>query len=391
MSKNIRRYQPPFPSAKYSEVERETVISHIEKCFGKIEKIQHEFISPYAVVDIAIIPPEKHRKYYVLSTIGAGAYKMRVPKSLKDKKIDRFELTVMLPDSWNVDGRDNNSFWPFHILRMTARIPAYYDTWLGWGYSTDNTEPFYSESELCGMLLSMPKYCPDSNEYTACTLPCGDDVNFYQLIPIYKEELDFKNERGILPIMDLVRFMPPTIVPDRPLVCGPSSEIDYTDAVDAVITHRPKIYDKELKTDEKSAANHIALYLCWCVKHGLVGEDFIENHPDMPSPDDFFGFRDFFIDSLDGVLLLSYLSDAGKEFTKAYYNFIDGSYAADVDNCALEYFGREKCEGPDICDEAYLFAPYDDTYNEKLYSRIDYAYRLFMSDQYSRTGNGGEE
>ena len=35
-----------------------------------------------------------------------------------------------------------------------------------------------------------------------CTLPDGDEVNFYQLIPLYKEEMEFKLENSVDELID---------------------------------------------------------------------------------------------------------------------------------------------------------------------------------------------
>lgn len=71
-----------------------------------------------------------------------------------------------------------------------ARLPGEHNTWLGSGHTVPNGEPFADNTKLCCMLLSsLVQFAEDAG---TCAMPDGSQVNFYQMVPIYQEEVDFK-------------------------------------------------------------------------------------------------------------------------------------------------------------------------------------------------------
>ena len=52
----------------------------------------------------------------------------------------------------------------------------------------ENREPFADNTKLCTATLIGPQGTEDGSE--VCTLPGGEEVNFYQVIPLYEDELD---------------------------------------------------------------------------------------------------------------------------------------------------------------------------------------------------------
>jgi hypothetical protein len=59
--------------------------------------------------------------------------------------------------------------------------------------SGDPAEPYAENTQMCGVMLTMPYQF--GQEAAVCQLPDGDEVNFYQLLPLYQEEMDFKLAR----------------------------------------------------------------------------------------------------------------------------------------------------------------------------------------------------
>ena len=57
----------------------------------------HEIVSPDIHCDIVLVPPTDLSPYYKLVTMGAGAYKMNIPKELKSTICDRAEYVIFLP------------------------------------------------------------------------------------------------------------------------------------------------------------------------------------------------------------------------------------------------------------------------------------------------------
>lgn len=177
---------------------------HIEKYFGLFKNVFHEIDSSGIHVDIVIIEPTPERNYYVLVTMGMGARKMNLPAELKKYHLERAELMVCLPPDWKLDDLKNeNWYWPVRWLKILARLPGEENTWLGWGHTIPNGGPFAENTRLSAMMLT----CPGAfgEESFECKLPGGDRINFYQLIPLYDKELEYKlrhDAHELLALMD---------------------------------------------------------------------------------------------------------------------------------------------------------------------------------------------
>ncbi len=181
----------------YTEKEVEVIENHIESAFGKFKNVLHEIFSPDIHVDICVIEPTKKRNYYTLVTMGMGAHKMNIPPALETNKLDRAELLITLPADWDLTDKnfnDENNYWPLRLLKVMARLPIEHDTWLGWGHTVPNGEPFADNTELCGVLVTMPYLFGE--ESVSCELPNKDMVRFYQLVPLYDNEMQYKTENG---------------------------------------------------------------------------------------------------------------------------------------------------------------------------------------------------
>lgn len=179
----------------YDELELITVDAHIEKYFGPCDGVFHEIVSPDIHVDICISKPTAERNCYTLVTMGMGAHRMNTPKELKEDKLDRAELVVTLPPDWEIENSEEKWYWPIRWLKILARLPGEHDTWLGYGHTVPNDGPFAENTALSGVLLTCP-YFFDNGSY-ACEMPDGDRVNFYQIIPLYENEMDYKIQNGV--------------------------------------------------------------------------------------------------------------------------------------------------------------------------------------------------
>lgn len=184
----------------YDKKEMKTVDKFINKTFGKCPTVFHEIVSPDIHVDICLIPPDKNRDFYTLVTMGMGAHKMNVPEELKEYKLERAELLITLPADWKVPDQDEKWYWPIRLLKSSARLPIACDTWLGWGHTVDNQEPYAENTEFCGALLIDPMV----GSGNLCKLPNGEEVNFYQLLPIYRKEMEYKLKNGAEELLKLM-------------------------------------------------------------------------------------------------------------------------------------------------------------------------------------------
>ena len=174
----------------YSEEEMDSVEEHIKKCFGDFGQVFHEIYSPDIHVDICIVEPSEERNYYTLVTMGMGARPMNVPEELKDAGVDRAELFLSLPPDWQLTSQEEIWYWPMRLLKVLARMPGEENSWLGWGHTVDLGQPLADNTAFTGALLASPADFPA--ETAVCRLPGGEEVNFYQVIPLYRQELDYK-------------------------------------------------------------------------------------------------------------------------------------------------------------------------------------------------------
>ena len=168
---------------------------HIKNTFGEFENVFHELVSPDIHVDICVVPPSDERDYYTLVTMGMGAHRMNVPEELAEYKLERAELAIALPPDWKLDEeslKDERWYWPSGLLKVLARLPISNDTWLGFGHTMDKQSPFAEDTKLTAAILTGPQGVEEGGE--VCTLPSGEEVNFYQVIPLYHNEMEYKME-----------------------------------------------------------------------------------------------------------------------------------------------------------------------------------------------------
>lgn len=177
----------------YRPEELDCIESHIAEHFGGFDSVFHEIVSPDIHVDLCLIPPDEERDFYTIVTMGMGAHRMNIPAELQGYGSDRAELLITLPPDWQLPSDEEAWYWPLRWLKILARLPGEEDTWLGWGHTVPNAGPFSEQTELCCMLLLNP-YVGD--EGFLCTLPNGERVQFYQLFPLYEEEMLFKIDNG---------------------------------------------------------------------------------------------------------------------------------------------------------------------------------------------------
>ena len=358
----------------YTEEEMEAVEGHIQQYFGKVENVFHELVSPDIHVDICMVPPTEERDYCTLVTMGMGAHRMNVPEELVEYKLERAELAIALPADWKLDQesmKDEKWYWPIRLLKSLARLPIASDTWLGFGHTMDNKENFAENTKLCAAILTGPQSTEEGGE--VCTLPGGEEVNFYQVIPLYEDELDYKLEHDVDALLNKMRGISFVVNPTRQnaITRGTLSNDDFDGEMDDASYHLESIEEKELPIDPINAYNHMAIYLRWCMEHDLMGEDFLKEYSEVakqvkadPASVD---LREFIRDELDGCLFSVLFNQQGRAFAGYYYGEGDSPYyPADVDDNALRFFGPERYHSDEFQDEAYLFIPFDEDYYQAM-------------------------
>ena len=195
--KKKKKPEEEFQTLYYSEAEITALESHIAKHFGEFKNVLHEIVSPDIHVDIAVIDPTPKRDYYTLVTMGMGAHRMNVPSEISQHRLERAEVMVCLPPDWDIKSHDEQCYWPLRWLKILARLPIENNTWLGWGHTIPNgagADPFAENTKLgCIMLLEPGLF---GQEAALCEMPDGSCVNFYQMMPLYADEMNYKLENN---------------------------------------------------------------------------------------------------------------------------------------------------------------------------------------------------
>ena len=369
----------------YDDEELDAVEEHIKEYYGEFPTVFHEITSRDIVCDIACIPPTEERNYFTLVTIGMGAHIMNIPDSLPADENGRAELLICLPPDWKLGENDEEWFWPISLLKDLAKLPINTNSWLGWGHSVDHRNELAPSTKFCASLLLYPEGVPAEAEY--CTLPNGDRVNFFEVIPMYREEMNFKINNNTKTLLERLKGVQHIVDINRPNCCEELNEPGGGRVIDSAKSHSRKIVEKGLKTDEINGCNHIAIFLRWCIEHDLIASEFYEHCPDEVK-----GVKDgtktdlrqFILDYFGGELEPFQFSYMGACFTDYYYNWDKDEpehfYPSDVDDYAERYFGTERYNCEEFGDEAYMFVPFDEEYYQGMSKYIDRAFADFLPD-----------
>lgn len=362
----------------YTSEELAKVEEHISRFYGEFEMVLHEVVSPDIHVDICLIPPTAEKNYYTLVTMGMGAHRMTLPEELADQGLDRAELLIALPPDWKLDHdslQDERWYWPIRLLKSLARLPGISDTWLGWGHTVDNQEPYADNTELSGAILVVPQQVDE--EGFSCQLPGGEEVNFYQLLPLYEDEMEYKIQSGADSLLELYEGTSFIVDPERPNLLAEDTPLtqdeikDLLDRMDDAEWHLQDLREKQLPVEELTAYNHLAIYLRWNLEHGRMSEEFRSRYKELmqqfaadPSGTD---LRLFIRDELGGILRHSMFDEEGSAFSSYYYGQNEAPYfPSDIDDYALRRFGPKEYFAEKYQDETYLFIPFDEVYYQDM-------------------------
>jgi hypothetical protein len=204
----IHRYIPDdireFTMA-FAGPDLEIVSAHIEKHLGQIDSVYHEIISDLVHIDINYIKPSEKFPFHIFVTTGMSDIPMNVPEGLEEHRFA--EVYVLLPIDWPVPTekfsiieeafKSENHYWPIRWLKVIARFPHEFKTWIGWGHSIPNGEdaaPF-AENTKFGCMLLMPAISLPFEFFELKVNP-EKTVKFFCLYPLYKEEMEYRIKKG---------------------------------------------------------------------------------------------------------------------------------------------------------------------------------------------------
>lgn len=135
------------------------------------------------------------------------------------------ELFLLLPPTWPLTMeafKSEDNYWPLRLLKRLARFPLEHSTWLGYGHTVTNgdpNEPYAPGTKLCGALLMPPISLP--KDFGTLKMPDVRTVRFWQVLPLYQEEMDLKVRQGTNALLDLFdrHGAPDVVSPKRRNVC----------------------------------------------------------------------------------------------------------------------------------------------------------------------------
>ncbi|MGG3269873.1 suppressor of fused domain protein [Priestia aryabhattai] len=191
------------PNVDIDEEAREIMEAHIERYFGPIYMVYHEIMSHLVHVDVYHIAPSEERPYHTLITQGMSDKAMNTPPEVEGGRYT--ELLCFLPPEWDLSEegfKQEEIYWPIENLKFLARFPHELDTWVGFGHTIQNDnpiKPFSSNTKLCASLLLPPL---TEEEAWSVHIREGKDVEFYNVLPLYESEMNYKMKRRTDKLLD---------------------------------------------------------------------------------------------------------------------------------------------------------------------------------------------
>lgn len=178
------------------------ISDHFENVFpDRTTNVFHEITSETIHLDVHCMEPTDEEQFRVLYTTGMSDLPMTLPDEIPSKEalqLNRAELMLFLPADWPIDEKsikEENNYWPIRLLKQLARFPHQYSTWLGHGHTIPNYaeyEPYAENTGLNGVILSALK-----DDISLLKTKDNNIINIYLLIPLYKEEMEYKLKNGM--------------------------------------------------------------------------------------------------------------------------------------------------------------------------------------------------
>jgi hypothetical protein len=192
---------------------------HVERHFGPIGGILHEIVSPWAHIDLLVVPPRPERPCTTVVTCGMSQF----PMAGWDEGDELYaELGLVLPPSWPTSGPEFESdagYWPFRMLKDLARLPHEFTTTLWFGHTVPNGDPprpYGPNTELCGALLG-PMIFAESEE--AMTIRYGErEITLFGVWALHADEMRYKLEHGLEAVFEHLdeAHVSEIVEPERP-------------------------------------------------------------------------------------------------------------------------------------------------------------------------------
>ncbi len=182
-----------------------TIRAHINMYLGNITSVLNEpAISGAPPIDIQVVGPTQERNCYTLVTCGMSEKPMRVPLGVNENPY--VELVLCLPPTWVMTEpavKDDANYWPIRLLHSLARMPHERSSWLAPAQVLPHGNParFYGpNTTMCSAMLSWPLTADKG--FRKLAMAEKKVVYFLAVVPLYKEEMDLKTNKGTSALLD---------------------------------------------------------------------------------------------------------------------------------------------------------------------------------------------
>jgi len=183
----------------------EEIKAHIEEHLGKIRSGFQEKWGDTSSPEVLFVRATLEQPYHVFVTCGVSDNPMNVPEDMAE--YSRAELVIALPQSWPLGVRsigNEESHWPMTWLKRVGRLPQDQKTWIGKGHTISNGDPWepIADTDFTGGIILPPFGLPP--EFFQLQTQQGVKILFYHLIPLYREEMDLKLQKGSKALEELL-------------------------------------------------------------------------------------------------------------------------------------------------------------------------------------------
>ena len=171
---------------------------HLIKRFGEhrvSDVLIQENEMPLLILDLELKSPVT-----VIVTNGLSAYKMPVDDKWKGREYN--ELYFCLPSYWEWEDTDNpRMIWVFYWIQRLAKFVVENKTWFGHGHTMPcgkDLNPLSTTMKQNHFMLSDPLLLEES---MASIQLADKEIHFLSIIPLFKDEFNYKQSRGTFKFM----------------------------------------------------------------------------------------------------------------------------------------------------------------------------------------------
>lgn len=154
--------------------------------------------------DIYFIKATEERPYHILLSCGMSALPMAVPKDIDSSEFA--EIMMLLPKEWNLEYEsfsNEGNYWPVRIMKELMMLPHLNKTWLGFGHTFGHEDDLEFAEGIGFNAIMLAHSMELSEDFTQIELDNENFIDIYTLIPLYKEELEFKKKNSTGDLLEL--------------------------------------------------------------------------------------------------------------------------------------------------------------------------------------------